>query len=129
MKEGTFTFVDASSYKGSYKVDGDGARTRCGQGTLVQGPEVSEGTWLDDALHGPGKVTFATGAVYEGAFSQGRFAGEGSYSWPDGARYVGSWRDGKFHGKGCYTDAEAVNWAGQYHNGKYYNGKAYATLR
>ena len=108
--EGVFTFVDGSRYEGEYVVV-DGQRKRSGKGTMIQGPETSEGDWADDKLHGAGEIAFATGAKYVGA------------------KYVGGWRDNKMHGMGCYTDTDKVNWKGQFHNGKFYNGKAYATLR
>ena len=126
--EGVFTFVDGSRYEGEYVVV-DGQRKRSGKGTMIQGPETSEGDWADDKLHGAGEIAFATGAKYVGAFAGGKFDGEGEYAWPDGAKYVGGWRDNKMHGMGCYTDTDKVNWKGQFHNGKFYNGKAYATLR
>ena len=122
------TFVDGSRYEGEYVVV-DGQRKRSGKGTMIQGPETSEGDWADDKLHGAGEIAFATGAKYVGAFAGGKFDGEGEYAWPDGAKYVGGWRDNKMHGMGCYTDTDKVNWKGQFHNGKFYNGKAYATLR
>ena len=102
--------IDGSRYEGEYVVV-DGQRKRSGKGTMIQGPETSEGDWADDKLHGAGEIAFATGAKYVGA------------------KYVGGWRDNKMHGMGCYTDTDKVNWKGQFHNGKFYNGKAYATLR
>lgn len=45
------------------------------------------GDWVDDEMHGQGKFTFASGAVYRGCFEHNKFQGQGSYTFPDGKQY------------------------------------------
>jgi len=100
-----------------------GPPLRNGEGTYTLGPEETKGTWEKDLLRS-GRVTFASGAVFAGDFSNGHYA-QGTYRWPDGSQYVGPWRDSKMHGQGLYTDARGIAYEGHFHNGNYFDGKEY----
>ena len=54
---------------------------------------------MDDEKEGNGKMTFASGAVYCGTFSQGLKNGHGDYLFADGARYIGDFKHEKRTGK------------------------------
>lgn len=125
---GGFVIPDGSTYVGGY-VEGNGTRSREGQGTYVNGPESYSGMWLQDSMHGNGKYIFCSGAVYEGGFKNGMFDGEGTFVYPDGAKYTGGWMNNKFHGKGHYIDANKISWEGDFFNGMFDSGKSYISLR
>lgn len=46
------------------------------------------GDWVDDAMHGQGRFTFAIGASYQGWFEHNKFSGQGTYTFPDGKQYT-----------------------------------------
>lgn len=127
VHRGVFEFDDGARYEGEFVEGEGGRRLRQGQGSLRHGPEEMTGEWDNDLLHGHAKVTFASGAVYEGGFDHGVFCGTGVYSWPDGSFYQGGWRSNKMHGDGCYRDARGLEWRGHFHNGKYDNGRDFVS--
>ena len=104
---GKFQFPDGSWYEGDFIVVKKKKR-RHGQGMFQDGPELYEGSWVNDAMSGDGKYTFSSGASYTGSFKSGVFEGQGEYTWPDGAVYVGDWRQNKMHGSGVFTDPEDI---------------------
>ena len=57
----------------------------------------------DGKPHGKGKITFSSGAIYEGEVKNGIICGQGTYIWPDRDKYVGEWKDGKQHGQGTFS--------------------------
>eukprot|EP00574_Skeletonema_japonicum_P005950 CAMPEP_0201715396 /NCGR_PEP_ID=MMETSP0593-20130828/1595_1 /ASSEMBLY_ACC=CAM_ASM_000672 /TAXON_ID=267983 /ORGANISM="Skeletonema japonicum, Strain CCMP2506" /LENGTH=618 /DNA_ID=CAMNT_0048204893 /DNA_START=1 /DNA_END=1854 /DNA_ORIENTATION=+ len=68
-----------------------------------------EGDPLDDSgdRQGTGKMTYASGNVYEGPFLNNKYHGEkGTYKWADGDEFHGLWRNGERHGFGIFTKAE-----------------------
>jgi hypothetical protein len=72
----------------------------------------------------------ASGASYEGDFSDGKFHGEeGVYRWPDGAIYRGQWSGGKMHGQGAFTGADGLQFVGVFYNGLYVDGKTHVAVR
>ena len=125
---GKFQFPDGSWYEGDYIIVKKKKR-RHGQGIFQDGPEVYEGSWVNDSMSGEGKYTFSSGATYAGRFKNGAFEGKGEYTWSDGAVYVGDWCQNKMHGSGVFTDPENVRWEGKFHNGKFFNGRCYVSLR
>jgi hypothetical protein len=103
-----------------------------------------------------GKMTYSSGAIYDGEFVANKMHGQGRYSFPleqessssssssntssssmtaNGtaktrrATYVGRWVDNKMHGTGKYTNSEGVEWAGTFSNGSYCNGQSRVVLR
>ncbi|KAK9829757.1 hypothetical protein WJX72_007698 [[Myrmecia] bisecta] len=133
---GTFYFKNGATYEGEWKqsastsTDGQEAkpdtaeaaeaapeRVRHGKGTYREGQYCYKGEWLDDKMHGTGKFTFASGAVFEGSWLNGEYQGRGCYSWPDGRKYEGEWQQCRMHGQGVYTDKDGHGWTGQFFNG------------
>jgi hypothetical protein len=58
---------------------------------------------------GKGKMTYASGAYYEGGFVNDKFHGEkGVYHWSDGDEYEGGWKDGERHGVGVFRVADGT---------------------
>lgn len=80
---GEFLLTDNSRYVGEWIVN-NGIKYRNGTGVLHMGPEVYDGEWLNDAMHGVGEYKFSTGAKYKGDFKNNMFDGEGTYFFPDG---------------------------------------------
>ena len=74
-----FIFPDGSQYDGGW-VELNGIKVREGQGTFRIGPEEYIGTWTNDQMSGYGIYKFASGAVYDGEFSQNIFHGQGEYN-------------------------------------------------
>lgn len=61
-----------------------------------------DGWWSDaqQAPHGPGTYTWASGVKYDGSWRHGKKHGYGMQSYPSGDRYDGGWKDGQWHGYG-----------------------------
>jgi hypothetical protein len=57
---------------------------------------------------GKGKITYQSGAVYEGGFVNNKYEGEGTYTWDDGDEYVGEWKNGERNGKGTFTHSDGT---------------------
>jgi hypothetical protein len=58
---------------------------------------------------GKGKMTYASGAYYEGGFVNDKFHGEkGVYHWSDGDEYEGGWKDMERHGIGIFRSADGT---------------------
>lgn len=58
-----------------------------------------DGPWRNDARSGRGKFIWKDGAgVYEGDFLDDQMHGEGRLKWASGAEYSGQWRYNKKQG-------------------------------
>ena len=66
---------------------------------------------------GKGKITYQSGAVYEGDFVNNKYEGQGTYTWDDGDEYVGQWKDGERNGKGTFTQADGTVEIAMFENG------------
>ncbi len=64
------------------------------------------------------RVTFATGAVYEGDFVDGKQTGKGRYTFANGAVYEGDFVDDKRTGKGRITFANGDVYEGDFVDGR-----------
>ena len=53
----------------------------------MDGEQSYEGQWADDAMHGQGVFSYASGAKYEGSWANNEYDSEGKYTWPNGATY------------------------------------------
>jgi hypothetical protein len=114
---GKFIFPDGSVYEGDWSTSDGGVMKRHGEGTYKAGENEYVGAWVEDAMEGAGKFTFASGAVYEGAWKGNQFMGEGQYTWGDNSSYTGGWADNKMHGKGTYVDGKKEIYEGEFFNG------------
>jgi hypothetical protein len=88
---------------------------------LLQRDDVYEGEKNEAGeFHGQGKMSFASGDVYEGSWSQGEMHGEGTmkFSNSNDGSYVGEWKIGKFDGKGVLTMASGNRYEGDFKEGK-----------
>ena len=95
-------------------------KIRDGWGIYDDGVEKYEGEFANDLYNGRGKITFASGASYEGDFYENMFHGNGTYIQPNNTgKYEGAWEQGKWHGFGVYVDADGVEWKGDFFMGKY----------
>merc|ERR1719298_324754 len=57
-------------------------------------------TWI--ARAGKARVTYNSGAVYEGEYNDGKRDGVGTMTYPNGDVYTGEWKESKMHGVGTY---------------------------
>lgn len=63
-----------------------------------------DGTFVNDAMTGEGKLSYYDGSVYEGQITSGVFQGKGKYTWPSGSFYDGEFVNGEMHGNGIYLN-------------------------
>merc|ERR1712203_237447 len=65
---------------------------------------MGAGQWKDGEMSGQGKMSWPSGAVYEGGYREGQKCGEGILTWPDGRIYKGQWENNEQHGRGMEVD-------------------------
>ena len=91
---------------------------RCGKGELITNKIYYKGDFLNDAMHGFGKIIFLKeGHKYEGQFKNNQIEGWGVLLWKYGDRYEGQVKDGKMHGKGKYYYKDGKIYEGIFVNG------------
>ena len=74
-----------------------------GYGTLkMQNGDLYVGEFSSGAFQGQGKLTAASGCIYEGGWVKNLREGQGQEKWPDGKSYVGEFRADKKHGYGSF---------------------------
>lgn len=79
-----------------------------GLSCFVPGSEY-DGMWVRGKRHGPGKLTWSNGDVFEGIFADDKYK-NGSYIWTkDGSSYAGQWHNERPHGQGKFTFANVMN--------------------
>lgn len=66
---------------------------------------------------GKGKITYQSGASYEGNFVNNKYHGKGKYVWDDGDQYEGEWKEGERYGKGIFTQADGTLEMGMFVDG------------
>ena len=58
---------------------------------------------------GNGKMTYSSGAYYEGGFIDNKFHGDGGiYCWAEGDEYEGTWNDGDRNGVGIFRSTDGT---------------------
>lgn len=78
-----------------------------------------EGCFNDNGqFHGHGRLSFASGDVYEGEFSDGTRQGSGTYTWKDGRSYTGHFEQNARAGTGTMSFPN-----GDYYEGAFVQGK------
>ncbi|KAL0491351.1 radial spoke head 1 [Acrasis kona] len=113
---GIFMYSEDIRYDGEWMLV-DNVKVKHGIGTYAEGQNIYEGSFENDLVHGKGKMTFQSGAQYEGDINKGKFEGHGTYLWPDKSCYVGEWRDNRMHGQGTFTSVDGKVWQGAFYNG------------
>ncbi len=82
-----------------------------------------EGTLFSKKRHGKGKMTYANGEVYEGAWVDDQRCGYGKLFLPRGYfeaySYSGEWKNDLLNGQGKFTDG-CITFEGSFLNGKYH---------
>ena len=76
----------------------NGIREGSGKTMLMHGEY--DGHWLNDKLHGYGKMNYRNGDVYEGNWKDDNRFGFGKMIYQNGDVYEGDWKNGKRHGIG-----------------------------
>jgi hypothetical protein len=122
-KIGVFKYNDGSVYEGEYADNiTESTRVREGTGKFITKTSTYEGLWVNDSMHGLGKLTFIRDKgvdIYIGDFKNNQFDGIGSYTFANQSVYEGEWKENRLHGKGKYTDIFRVDWGGSYLDGRY----------
>lgn len=85
-----------------------------------------EGPMQGKQLHGFGKYTFASGAVFEGMFRFNEMT-DGKMIYTNGEEYYGEWKNDKRHGKGEYRWPDGRVKEGKWENGNYVEGSGKVT--
>ena len=115
FSKGAYVFPNGDKYNGDFVHLPEGGLLRQGKGEHIGNDGLKyEGEWLDDKMHGKGKMNCASGAVYEGDFDMNRFHGYGKYTWPDGSFFEGSFKENKMTGEGRFTDVNNEVWLGEF---------------
>ena len=109
----TDNYTYTGTFEDGYKITGEGVMT-------AKDGTITEGTFVNGALDGYGRVQYTNGCLGIGMFQNGQLNGKGFFVWPqaEGAYdwYYGDWVDDggqKRIGEGVY----------QWHNGDYYVGE------
>jgi hypothetical protein len=64
--------------------------------------DIYDGRWRGSMPNGAGVITWRDGAVYQGDFLNGRMHGKGTLVWSTGDTYTGEFFQGMMHGKGTF---------------------------
>lgn len=90
-------------------------------GDVMAGDTRYMGQFYRDAnattVSGQGKVSWASGGMFEGALVQGKRQGQGTMTWANGQRYVGEWVQDKPQGQGKLHFANGNDYEGTVTNG------------
>ncbi|KAG2433134.1 hypothetical protein HYH02_012835 [Chlamydomonas schloesseri] len=107
--------VVSTSYEGS--VDAQGRWDGHGRVSFKSGATY-DGAWRAGRMHGHGKFVFPDGISYEGEFQDNQLTGTGVYTWPSGAQYEGTVVRGQRQGRGrlSFTKSAAV-YEGEWRDG------------
>ncbi|GLC68653.1 Cadherin member 2 [Pleodorina starrii] len=107
--------VASTSYEGT--ADSLGRWSGRGRVSFKSGATY-DGSWSAGQMHGQGNITFPDGISYEGEFRHNKLTGKGVYTWPSGACYEGQVVNGRREGRGrlSFTKSPAV-YDGQWHDG------------
>ena len=73
--------------------------------------------WDKNTATGQGKLTYANGDVYEGAFVNNKASGQGKLVTKE-STYVGEWKAHKQNGKGKETFGDGSSFEGTYVDGQ-----------
>lgn len=110
-ESGVIKYNDGSRYLG--ELGEDFRKNGKGKLTFASG-NIYEGDFRGDSMTGKGTLSYANGDKYVGDFVDGKKTGEGTYTWADGSVYSGGLKDDMRHGKGSYTDADGSSYVGDY---------------
>ena len=88
-----------------------------GQGYLIRDEGTYTGNWLNDKLHGKGKMVWVNGDSYEGEYKEDLRNGYGRMIFKNGDIYEGNFLNGQMHGKGKYIWKNGEIFEGNFKNG------------
>ncbi len=111
---GIIAYNDGSRYLG--ELGEDFRKNGKGKLTFASG-NIYEGDFKSDSMTGKATLSYANGDSYAGDFVDGKKTGEGTYTWADGSVYSGGLKDDLRHGKGSYKDADGSSYVGDYNMG------------
>tara|TARA_B110001452_G_scaffold21746_1_gene17437 strand:+ start:289 stop:3819 length:3531 start_codon:yes stop_codon:yes gene_type:complete len=99
--QGTLRSVKQDVYEGNFVND-----VQNGHGKWTFAGYSHEGEYVGGQRHGPGKLTYNVGGVYETTWERGVARGEGRYVATTGGVYTGQFVREQFHGEGKYVFAQ-----------------------
>ena len=100
---------------------------KSGKGVLTKNGATCEGIWKNGNLNGIGKMTWPSGNVYQGEFTNNQITGNGFMLWKHlNEKYIGHWINGYQDGKGIQTWNEKkaegkfiqTRYVGEFYKGK-----------
>lgn len=94
----------------------EGRRSGKGRIRFANG-ERFDGAWKDDLPHGLGEFWFANGDYYQGDVANGRMEGEGTYVASGAEVYEGGFAAGKRHGSGTVQWENGVSYESEWIDG------------
>ena len=103
-----------------YKGDTDDDKKPHGNGKMTYADGSNyQGAWVHGMRQGLGKVLFPDGSFYKGDFNANMFHGQGVMFWADGAYYSGEWVENQQHGQGkeVYPGGKKLRHEGLWQNG------------
>ena len=92
--------------------DSDGQRHGHGRMTWASG-DVYDGQWEHDKQNGVGVIIYADGSCYSGGWNRGVMQGTGTFTWADADQYEGQWLNDRPHGYGVFRWANGDLFEGQ----------------
>ena len=108
----SFTGRSSEGLRYVYKGHTNSAGQPHGPGKMkFENGDIYDGEWLKGKLHGYASAKlFSPGNLkeYEGEFQNGKQHGLGKFTWSDGEFYDGEWKSGLFHGPGIYGTPDGV---------------------
>ena len=61
-----------------------------------------QGNWIENQMHGKGKLIWTDGRTYDGFFKLDQKHGYGEYRLADNSVYKGEFSNNQYHGKGTF---------------------------
>ena len=92
-----------------------------GYQTLTEGEVTYTGFFVNGEKSGQGKLSGASGVIYDGMWRANTYHGQGVLTYPDGCTYTGEFQYGNRHGSGVLKNAEGqVVYDGEWKNDLYH---------
>lgn len=84
---------------------------------------VYQGQWTNNELSGMGDIHIPDEGTYHGAIVNGVKEGAGTFTWNDGTVYKGNWANDAMNGVGVYTTSDGTVLGGTFQDNQFLAGK------
>ena len=118
--QSSYTWGDGDQYSGGWdngKMNGYGTYNFAADNAWQM--ESYSGFYLNDDMHGIGKIVWLDGGYYEGDFSYNDPHGYGTHVYASGNKYEGYYKNGQPEGEGKYSWLDESSYSGSWKNGDY----------